>query len=223
MLVTFAAAALVTLAPLTSPPGSNEPADAVTLDAERQAILDDLVSLGIMQDQPVEPYCLAPLLAEFPDDELDALAERVLDAVDVEISDGSLEPLAGRLSIAEAELAYDSLVCIAGDADPELVEDAVSNLSHDDDFAEWSVDCVRATLTAFPDDLLVDTADAGDPNDLRNQLSEAIDEARAATSEEDLDELRHHVTSLFYCAPNGRELIAEANLASDTSPATTVD
>jgi len=223
VLVTLAAAALATLAPLTTPPGSSEPTREITLDAERQAILDDLVSLGIMQDQPVEPYCLTPLLAEFPDDELDALAERVLNAVDVEISDGSLEPLAGRLTDAEAELAYDSLVCIAGDADPELVEDAVSNMSDDDDFAEWSLDCVRASLTAFPDDLLEDTADASDPDDLRGRLSDAIDEARGTSSEEDLDELRQHVTSLFFCAPNGRELIAETNLVSDTTPATTVD
>jgi hypothetical protein len=223
VLVTLATVAFATLSPLTSPPDSSEPTDAITLDAERQAILDDLVSLGIMQDQPVESYCLAPLLVEFPDDDLDVLAERVLNAVDVEIGVGSVEPLADRLSDAEAQLAYDSLVCIAGDADPGLIEDAVSTVSDDDDFAEWSLDCVRATLTVFPDDLLEDAADANGPDDLRARLSDAIDEARVTTSREDLDELRQHVTSLFFCAPNGRELIAETNLASDTTPATAVD
>ena len=223
MLVTLATVAFATLSPLTPPPDSSEPTAEIALDAERQAILDDLESLGIMQDQPVEPDCLAPLLVEFPDDELDVLAERVLNAVDVEIGDGSLELLADRLSDAEAQLAYDSLLCIAGDADAGLVENAVSNLSDDDDFAEWSLDCVRATLTVFPDDLLGDAADANDPDDLRGLLSGAIDEARETTSGEDLDELRQHVASLFFCAPNGRELVAETNLVADATPPTTVD
>ena len=220
MLVTLAAAALATLAPLTTPPGSSEPTDTITLDAERQAVLDDLVSLGIMQDQPVEPYCLTPLLLEFPDDELGTLAEHVVHAIDVEISEGALDPITDPVSDAEVQLAYDSLVCVAGDADAELVDDAVSHLSDDDDFADWNIDCVRATLTAFPDDLLEDVADSDDPSDLEDRLSRSIDEAQQTTSEEDLDELRRHVTSLLFCAPNGRDLIADMSVAS-TAPVTT--
>lgn len=221
MLVTLAAATLVTLAPLTTPPDSTEPAADVALDPQRQEIVDDLVSLGIMRDQPVEPYCLAPLVGEVPDDELDALAAHVVHAIDVEISDGALELLADPLTDAEIDLAYDSLVCVAGDADPELVDDAVSSLSEDEDFADWNIDCVRATLTAFSDEMLDDVADGGHPRDVRDRLADTIDDARESTSEEDLAELTNHVSSFFFCAPNGRELIADMAATPSTTPATT--
>jgi hypothetical protein len=209
------------LGPLTAPPDSTAPPGEVTLDAPRQAILDDLVSLGIMRDQPVEPYCLVPLLAEFPDDEMDSLAARVLGAIDDEISGVVGERVAGPSTDAEIDLAYDSLVCIAGDADPELVDEAVSSVSDDEDFADWNLDCVRATLTAFPDDMLADVADGDDPSDVRARLDETIDDARESTSEEDVGELMNHVTSFFFCRPDGRELIADTGASPDTSPGTT--
>ena len=221
MLVTFAAAALATLAPLTTPPDSTEPVSGVMLDPQRQEIVDSLVSLGIMTDQPVEPYCLAPIVDDVPDGDLDSLAAHVLRAIDVAISEGALEPLAEPLTDAEVSLAYDALVCISGDADPELVDDAVSSLSDDEDFADWNLDCVRATLTVFSDDMLEDVADGADPRDVRDRLDETIDDARESTSEEDLAELTNHVTSFFFCAPNGRELIADTAASPSTSPATT--
>lgn len=221
MLVILAAAALATLAPLTTPPDTTEPAAEVTLDPQRQEIVDDLVSLGVITDQPVEPYCLAPIIAGVADDDLDTLAEHVVHAIDVEVSEGAVEPLAGPLSDAEVDVAYNALVCVAGDADPELVEDAVSSVSEDDDFADWNLDCVRATLTAFSDDMLDDVADGDDPSDVRDRLDNTIDEAGESTSEEDLGELSNHVTSFFFCAPNGRELIAEMAATPSTTPATT--
>ena len=76
------------------------------------------------------------------------------------------------------------------------------------------------TLTVFNDDLLEDVADSGDPSDLQDRLTSTIDEARQTTSDEDLDEMRHHMTSFLFCAPNGRDLIGSMTVA-DTPSSTT--
>lgn len=211
MLLATVVAVLSGLAPVTTPPGTTEPAETVSLDAERQDILDDLVSLGIMQDQPLDPDCLGPVLASFPDSELDALAAHVLNAVDVEISDGGVAPFDDPLSDAEIQLMLDSLVCISGDADVVLVDEALVSLTEDEDFAAWNPECVRATLSVLPDEMLEDVADADDPDELQSVFSETLDDARADMSDEDVNELFNHLTALSLCAPEGRELLEDLN------------
>jgi hypothetical protein len=221
VLVTFALAGLAALAPLTTPPDSVEPIDQVMLDADRQEIVDDLVSLGIMQDRPLDPGCLAPIVAEFPDDEVDSLTARLLHGIDVEISEGALAPLDDPLSDAEAQLTVDVLVCTSGDADRELVDEVASHLADDDDFVDWNIDCIRATLTVFPDEMLDAAGDGDDPDELLELLGDSFDEARGGgMSDEDLDELFGHVTGLLLCSPDGRELLLVFQRDESGPPAT---
>lgn len=189
----------VSQAAATAPPDS--PA-AATLDDERQTIFDDMTSLGEMMGRPLDPVCLSGLLAEFPGRDLEYLAFAVRLRIDME----QLEPPPGNPLLGYpqppllpdvADFAYDSITCIRGDADGELLDAAVARVMDDNAGDGLDVTCVEAVLSTLADGMLVATAEG-------RQLTSA--ELEELTPDEVQSALEGSAL-LQMCGPDGRDQI----------------
>lgn len=186
----------------TEPPDSTEPDGVVALDDERQAIFDEMISLGRMLRRPLNPACLSGLLAEFPNGELWILASAVESRIEVEqleITPGPLSGYPAPLSAEVADFAYESIRCIRGDADVDLLDAAVARVADDSEDGEIDTACVKAILSTWPDELLLATVEGRQLN--RDQVQ--------GLSEDQLRAAMEDVVLIQLCAPGGRERVGD--------------
>lgn len=157
--------------PPTSEPDSSEPTTETTpaLDPQREEIVDEMISAGEDVGFPLDRECLAGIVAQVPDADIPIIAAEIAESTATSIGDADAgtvpagtEPLDSMPQLsAEAEALGEQLIsCVMGDADPELVEQAVAVLAADEMSANFDMDCVENVLSTFDDEtlqLIVDT------------------------------------------------------------------
>ena len=156
---------------------------APALDPERQTIVEQIVTYGEDFGFPYDADCVAGVVAQIPDEEIPLVAELVaqgLAAIPSPASDESAATEAttdtivsetivteGSLPVLSPEtlaLGQDLNLCLRGDADPALVDEALAVVSEDVAAEGFDLECVAAVMSTFDDEMLqqiIDNAGGG--------------------------------------------------------------
>jgi hypothetical protein len=165
-------------APAPTPDGS-----APALDPERQTIVEQIVTYGEDFGFPYDADCVAGVIAQIPDEEVPLVAELIAqglaaipspvpgesaateattDTIVVEtiVTEGSLAVL----SPETLALGQQLNLCLRGDADPGLVDEALAVFSEDVTAEGFDLECVAAVMSTLDDATLqqiIDNAGGG--------------------------------------------------------------
>jgi hypothetical protein len=156
---------------------------APALDPERQTIVEQIVTYGEDFGFPYDADCVASVIARIPDEEVALVAQLVTEGlaaipppvpdestateattdtivVETMVSEGSLPVL----STETLTLGQELNLCLSGDADPALVDEALAIFSEDVAAAEFDLECVAAVMSTLEDETLqqiIDNASGG--------------------------------------------------------------
>jgi hypothetical protein len=156
---------------------------APALDPERQTIVEQIVTYGEDFGFPYDADCVASVVAQIPDEEVPLVAELIaqgLAAIPSPVPDESaateattdtivVETIAteGSLSVLSPEtltLGQELNLCLRGDADPALVDEALAVFSEDVAAEGFDLECVAAVMSTLDDETLqqiIDNAGGG--------------------------------------------------------------
>ena len=185
--------------PTSSAPASSEPevsvpdGSAPELDPEREALLEQIMSVTEAEDFPLNRDCLAGIVAQLSDadvplvsadvagpaetaidatlPDIDAAPATTIDADDM-VSESSVPIDSTPEMSPEAEALGDQIIyCLEGDADPDLVEEAIGVIEADES-PVLDMRCIASALTTFDNEslqLIIDNgfesvSDAGTPD-----------------------------------------------------------
>ena len=146
---------------------------APALDPERQTIVEQIVTYGEDYGFPYDADCVAGVIAQIPDEEIPLVAEIIvqgLAAIPPPVPDESAATEAttdtvvsetivteGSLPVLSPEtlaLGQDLNLCLRGDADPALVDQALAVFSEDVAAEGFDLECVAAVMSTFDDETL---------------------------------------------------------------------
>ena len=186
--------------PTSSAPAASEPevsvpdGSAPALDPEREALLEQIMSVTEAEDFPLNRDCLAGIVAQLSDADVPLVSAEVAGpaetAIDVTLPDIDAAPattvdaddMVSESSVPidstpemspEAEALGDQIIyCLEGDADPDLVEEAIGVIEADESAPVLDMRCVASALTTFDNEslqLIIDNgfesvSDAGTPD-----------------------------------------------------------
>jgi len=167
---------------------------APALDPEREALLEQIMSVAEAEDFPLNRDCLAGIVAQLSDadvplvsaevagpadtaidatlPDIDAAPATTVDADDM-VSESSVPIDSTPEMSPEAEALGDQIIyCLEGDADPDLVEEAIGVIEADESAPVLDMRCVASALTTFDNEslqLIIDNgfesvSDAGTPD-----------------------------------------------------------
>lgn len=180
--------------PTTAGPASSGPDEPVAagsaplLDPEREALVEQIMSVTEAEDFPLNRDCLAGIVAQLSDADVPLVSAEVAAPAETAIS-GTLPPVdavpaataapdtdapddtAPESSASldsmpamspEAEALGDQIVyCLEGDADPDLVEEVVALIEADETVPAMDMRCVASALTTFDNETLQFIIDNG--------------------------------------------------------------
>ena len=156
---------------------------APALDPERQTIVEQIVTYGEDFGFPYDADCVAGVVAQIPDEEVPLVAELIaqgLAAIPSPVPDESAATEAttdtivsetivteGSLPVLSQEtlaLGQELNLCLSGDADPALVDEALAVFSEEVAAEGFDLECVAAVMSTFDDETLqqiIDNAGGG--------------------------------------------------------------
>jgi hypothetical protein len=136
------------------PPGTD--GGGTSIADPREALVDEIVASYGSEDIPLDHECVSDAVTAVPAADIDALLSILAgeDAVTATGTEPASPPTTTALQTDVDALGDDILLCVDGDADPELVEQVVTILEQSDDVPELDLDCARRMLSIVPDDVL---------------------------------------------------------------------
>jgi hypothetical protein len=175
----------------------------VALDDERQAVFVDMTSLGAMLGLPLDPACLSALLIAFPTEHLEFLSIAVTARINLARRGGRPDSSSGYpapMLPDVADFAYDSVLCVRGNADTELLDAAVASAHENATDVAVDMTCVEAFLSTLPEPLLVAIAE-----------NRPLFESEAATlpHDETVEAFERLALMNRLCRPDGREQVGD--------------
>jgi hypothetical protein len=155
---------------------------APALDPERQTIVNQIVTYGKDFGFPYDADCIAGVVAQIPDEEIPLVAELIaqgLAAIPSPVPDDEsaateattvtivLETIVteGSLHVLSPEtltLGQELNLCLRGDADPALVDEALAVFSEDEAADGFDLECVAAVMSTIDDETLQQIIDNAD-------------------------------------------------------------
>ncbi len=180
--------------PTTSNPASSGPDEPVAagsaplLDPEREALVEQIMSVTEAEDFPLNRDCLAGIVAQLADADLPLVSAEVAtpaetaisvtlppvdavpaataapatDAPDDMVPESSASLDSTPAMSPEAEALGDQIIyCLEGDADPDLVEEVMALIEADETVPAMDMRCVASALTTFDNETLQFIIDNG--------------------------------------------------------------
>ena len=185
-----ASSARPTSEPVSSEPASSEPTgSAPELDADREQIVDAIVTMSEAENIPLDRDCVSALVVQLPDADVPLVLADIQESS--EFADGAAAATAvtvtmdsmmtmdtmtmdtqPQISDEAEQLGEELITCIAGDADAALVSEALEVITADEETADVDLACVQPVLTALEDESLQAIIDEGSVSAINDSMDD---------------------------------------------------
>jgi len=197
-----ASSAPPTSEPVSSEPASSEPTgSAPELDADREQIVDAIVTMSEAENIPFDRDCVSGLVAQLPDADVplvlvdiqessespdDSAAVTATDTMTTDtmttdtmttdtmttdtMTTDAMTTDSPQISDEAEQLGEELITCVAGDADPALVSEALEVITADEETADVDLACVQPVLTALEDESLQAIIDEGSVSAINDSM-----------------------------------------------------